>query len=165
MGGGYHGGFGRTHGAIAGDANFPSYPTKYFENIARRTDIDKNGIYDIVAHGSQIDIQVTHNGQIIKVDSRIAARLISLSPGYKRGQSIRLLSCNTGMSTKGFAQNLANKLNVIVYAPTKVVWAYPDGRYIVAGRKKNNPNIPDLNNRGSFKVFYPGGRKNEQNNM
>ena len=58
-----------------------------------------------------------------------------------------------------FAQNLANKLNVVVEAPTKTVWAYPSGRVVVAGRRKDNPQLPDYNNRGTFKKFYPGGKK------
>ena len=78
---------------------------------------------------------------------------------YKRGQPLRLLSCDTGSSTIGFAQNLANKLNVVVEAPTKLVWAYPNGKYFVAGRRKDNPNLPDMNNPGVFKKFYPGGKK------
>ena len=78
---------------------------------------------------------------------------------YKKGQPIRLLSCNTGSTMSGFAQSLANKLNVVVEAPTKLVWAYPNGKYIVAARRKDNPQFPDLNNQGSFKKFYPGGKK------
>ena len=62
-------------------------------------------------------------------------------------------------ATSGFAQNLANKLGVVVEAQTKLVWAYPNGRYIVAGRRRDNPQLPDLTNRGTFKKFYPGGKK------
>ena len=132
MGTGFHGGFGQTYGAAAGDAVFHSEPEQFFSNIRYRQDIDKN---------------------------RTAARLIKSKGEYKRGQPIRLLSCNTGASTSGFAQNLANKLGVVVEAPTKLVWAYPNGKYIVAARMKNNPQLPDLNNRGKFKKFYPGGKR------
>lgn len=41
-------------------------------------------------------------------------------PGYKKGQSIRLLSCNTGTLNHGFAQDLANKLNVTVWAQAHI---------------------------------------------
>lgn len=162
MGAGFHGGFGQTQGAVAGDVVFHSEPGQFFSNIAHRPDVDKNGTYDVVAHGGTTIIQVTHNGQIIEVNSRVAAKLIKTNERYKRGQPIRLLSCNTGASTSGFAQNLANKLGVIVEAPTKLVWAYPNGRYIVAARSKDNPQLPDLNDRGTFKKFYPGGKKNER---
>lgn len=43
MGAGFHGGFGNTYGAAAGDAVFKSKPGQYFSNIAKRTDIDRNG--------------------------------------------------------------------------------------------------------------------------
>lgn len=54
----------------------------------------------------------------IEVNSRTAVQMIKRLPGYERGQSIRLLSCSTGVRRDGFAQNLANKLNATVYAPT-----------------------------------------------
>ena len=160
MGTGYHGGFGNTYGHVAsGDAVFNSNPSQYFSNVANRKDIDKNGVYDVVAHGGTAIIQVTHNGKTIAVNSRVAAKLIKAKGEHKNGQPIRLLSCDTGSSATGFAQNLANKLNVVVEAPTKTVWAYPNGRIIVAGRSKSNPQMPDLNNKGKFKKFYPGGKK------
>lgn len=160
MGAGYHGGFGNTYGSVAaGDAVYESKPGEFFANIANRKDIDKNGVYDVVAHGSAAIIQVTHNGEILKIDSRIAAKLIKSKTDYKPGQPIRLLSCDTGSSTSGFAQNLANKLNIVVEAPTKLVWAYPNGKFFVAGRRKDDPNKPDMNNLGTFKKFYPGGKK------
>ena len=47
----------------------------------------------------------------------------------------------------GFAQNLANKLNVEVYAPTNYLWSTPNGNYFVAG----------MNNRETFQLFSPEG--------
>ena len=159
MGAGIHGGFGHTLGAAAGDAVFKSSPEQYFSNIANRRDKDRNGIYDVVAHGASAAIQINHSGKTVIVNSRTAAKLITAKADYTPGQPIRLLSCNTGTSTSGFAQNLANKLNVVVEAPTKLVWAYPNGKFIVAGRRKDNPQLPDLSDRGTFKKFYPGGKK------
>lgn len=163
MGAGIHGGFGNTHGAaVPGDAIYKSEPKLYFDYIKNRRDIDCNGVYDVVAHGKDAIIQIEHNGQTIDIDSRTASKLFSRRSDYKRGQSIRLLSCDTGASATGFAQNLANKLNVVVKAPTKLVWAYPDGKYIVASRNPKNPNTPNLKDLGKFVKFYPGGRENER---
>ena len=160
MGSGNHGGFGKTYGSVAaGDAIYKSEPSVFFANIANRKDIDKNGFYDVVAHGGATIMQITHNGETIEIDSRTAAKLLKRRSDYKRRQPLRLLSCDTGSSTIGFAQNLANKLNVVVEAPTKLVWAYPNGTYFVAGRRKDNPNLPDMNNPGVFRKFYPGGKK------
>jgi hypothetical protein len=57
-------------------------------------------------------------------------------------------------------------LNVVVYAPTNILWAYPNGKYIVAPRLSNNPNNPKYNcpnlskdKLGKFVPFYPGGNK------
>ena len=159
MGAGKHGGFGKTYGLSAGDAIYKSEPTAYFDNISRRQDKDKNGFYDVVAHGGKNIIQITHNGKAIAISSRIAAKLIKTSPGYKNGQPVRLLSCNTGSLPNGFAQNLANKLNIIVEAPTKLVWAYNNGKYFVASRSEKNPERPNYQDKRKFINFYPGGNK------
>ena len=126
----------------------------FVSNISRRTDVDTNGYFDVIAHGTPNGIQITHNGQHMIVDHRTASRLIQNSDGYN-GQTIRLLPCNTGALDNGFAQNLANKLNVEVYAPTNYLWSTPDGNYFVAGM--NNLRLPDMNNRETFQLFSPEG--------
>lgn len=126
----------------------------FFRYIQKRADVDANGYYDIIAHGTPNGIQITHNGQHMIVDHRTAARLIQNADGYN-GQGIRLLSCNTGALDDGFAQNLANQLNVEVYAPTNYLWATQDGNYFVAGMtNQKGPNMSEL---GIFKLFIPGG--------
>lgn len=159
MGAGYHGGFGHTYGAAAGDIVIRSYPYQYFSYISKRKNIDAKGFYDFVAHGEPYAVQYERNGKPEPITVRTASRLILEKADYHRKQPIRLLACSTGSLSDGFAQNLANKLNVVVEAPTKLVWAYPDGRYIVAGRSKTNPNVPNLSDRGVFRKFYPGGNK------
>jgi len=128
----------------------------FVSNISHRTDVDVNGYYDVIAHGTPNGIQITHNGQHMIVDHRTAARLIQNSDGYN-GQAVRLLSCNTGSLDNGFAQNLANQLNVEVYAPTNYLWSTPNGNYFVAGM--NNSRMPNMNDIGDFKLFTPGGNK------
>ena len=159
MGAGYHGGFGNTSGAAPGDVVYQSSQLEYFNYIAKRKDVDPSGMFDVVAHGAVNAIQIEHNNRIERIDHRTLVNLLKHNKQYGVGQVIRLLSCNTGASTKSFAQNLANKLNVIVMAPTKLVWAYPDGRHIVASRDPNNPRFPNLNDLGKFEYFYPRGKK------
>ncbi len=72
---------------------------------------------------------------------------------------IRLLSCNTGKDPYGFAQNLANKLNVKVIAPNTYYWAYPNGKHLAAEMKKNGQ--IDLSKPGEMITFYPGGYKHD----
>ena len=137
-----------------GDATFMDSDDSFFWYIQKRADVDANGYYDIIAHGTPNGIQITHNGQHMIVDHRTAARLIQNADGYN-GQGIRLLSCNTGALDDGFAQNLANQLNVEVYAPTNYLWATQDGNYFVAGMtNQKGPNMSEL---GIFKLFIPGG--------
>ena len=124
--------------------------------IARRTDIDPNGMFDVIAHGTPDGIEIIRKGTKITVNSRTAARLIEQLPGY-HGQDIRLLSCSTGARADGFAQNLANKLGVKVTAPTDTLWANKYGRYFVAA--KNAQGHADMAKRGTFKTYIPGGNK------
>ena len=161
MGSGIHGGFGQTKGRSAmgsADISFMNNKDDFMTNIRKRKDIDPDGKFDLIAHGTPDSIEIEHNGQTEEINSRVTARLIKQLKGYK-GQDIRLLSCETGATIKGFAQSLANKLNVNVYAPNYLLWANPDGTHFVAPRDKNKPDEPDKNIRGRFIKFKPGGNK------
>ena len=39
----------------------------FVSNISRRTDVDTNGYLDVIAHGTPNGIQITHNGQHMKL--------------------------------------------------------------------------------------------------
>jgi RHS repeat-associated protein len=134
-----------------GSVSFIARDDRFLLNASDRTDIDSGGLFDVVAHGSPHKIQIETAAGPVIVDHRIAARLIEQSPGYS-GQGVRLLSCSTGACDVGFAQNLANKMGVEVHAPTDLLWAYPDGRMLVAPQGASGP---DLNNLGGFRVFSP----------
>ena len=94
----------------------------------------------------------------IEIDSRTLAKMIKRNPQYKR-KGVRLLSCNTGSSPSGFAQNLANKLGIPVSAPNKLFWSDAYGNHIVASRSQINPKLPSSSDRGEFVTFYPGGNR------
>ena len=138
----------------AGDTIFMDEDDDFACYISHRLDVDVNGQFDVVAHGNPNGVQIFHNEQNLIVDHRTAARLIQNTDGYN-GQQIRLLSCNTGSLDNGFAQNLANTLNVAVSAPTNYLWATPSGNYFVAGM--DNSGLPNINDMGYFKLFVPGG--------
>ncbi|MGX0891878.1 filamentous hemagglutinin [Pseudomonas sp. ADAK2 TE3594] len=149
-----------TNEAVPGPANFMGSTDLFFKNASKRSDVDADGFFDVIAHGSTQKIEiVTPNGTVM-ADQRLVSRLIENNPGYN-GQPIRLLSCDTGACDAGFAQNLANKMGVPVKAPTNLVWAYGNGMMVVAPRTSSSPssplfNVPDLKNQGTFKVFNPG---------
>ena len=145
-------------GAVPGDADYMPKTDIFSRFISRRKDIDPDGFFDIIAHGTENSIFIVNNGVSVEIDHRSAARLIRGNKKYKR-QSIRLLSCNTGTLPDGFAQRLADKLGVIVIAPTKLLWAKPSGSYYVAGRDPLNPEISNRKDKGNFETFTPGKRK------
>lgn len=58
-------------------------PTDPFSSyIKKRKDVDSNGFYDVVAHGTANRIVVEHNGTSIEVDHRTAARLFKANKDY-----------------------------------------------------------------------------------
>lgn len=163
-GGGYGLSFGNTRGGVAaGDVSYMGSSDRFLHNIRNRSDVDPGGKFDVIAHGTPSSIEIEHNGTKMEVNSRTAAQMIKRLPGYKRGQAIRLLSCSTGTRSDGFAQNLANKLNATVYAPSDILWAYPSGRHIIAAAKPSSrdPNVmvPDLRRTGRFVKYTPGGNR------
>ena len=161
MGAGYHGGFGKTNGAkrrlAIANISFMPQKEEFGQYIAKRKDIDADGFFDVIAHGDSHNIEIETGGKVYKIQHRTAAKILSKNTAYKKGQPIRLLSCNTGKVDDGFAQNLANKLNVPVKAPTKYAFAYEDGKHFVAGSKDGKN--PDYTDRGTYRTFYPKRRK------
>ncbi|MDD6276055.1 MAG: hypothetical protein PUB20_04450 [Clostridia bacterium] len=158
---GYSGHFNGTKGSkyAAGSSYFMDSKDAFSINIKRRKDIDVNGFFDVIAHGSPTSIEINSNGTRIMVNHRTLARLLKNAKWYKK-QGIRLLSCSTGKLNDGFAQNLANKLNVPVSAPTYILWAGPSGRHFVAGVTTINGHAAaDISKPGKFKTFYPKRRK------
>ena len=149
--------FGRK--PAAGELNFMDSSDDFARYASRRTDIDPRGTLDIVGHGSSDSLEMVINGVRQNVDFKTFANILQRNPGFQ-GQSIRLLSCNTGNNPCGFAQNLANRLNVKVTAPNGILWANPDGSMFVApGRTTASGRfVPDYSkSRGGFVDFLPGG--------
>lgn len=159
MGAGYHGGFGGTSGSryVAGDAYLMNKSDDFRKYISKRKDVDPGGKFDLVAHGTAEKMEVEHNGKSIMINTRTAAKMISKLPGYKKGQPIRLLACNVGARGIGFAQNLANKLGVTVYAPNNYLWVNSNGTHFIAA--KTSIGSPDYSKKGKFVKFTPGGNK------
>ena len=117
--------------------------------IANRSDIDPNGMYDVIAHGNWKEIEISSGLRDIRIDSRQAAKLIKKQPGFKKAKAVRLLSCNTGSHPEGFAQHLANALGKPVYAPNMTIHSYSNGTHWISDNGK----------RGDFIKFVPGGIK------
>ncbi len=143
-------------GEAAGDITYMSQNDAFAKNAAQRTDVDPGGVLDVVAHGSSTGIEI--NGRV--VDAADAANAISGNRQFQ-GQPIRLLACNTGACSTGFAQQLADALGVNVTAPNKFIWASPGGKLSVSGATpvsgpggtsvlRPNPNDP-----GAFVTFRP----------
>ncbi|WP_237716792.1 hypothetical protein, partial [Xanthomonas phaseoli] len=147
----------RTLNLAATQGGGTSKSDQFFLNASKRRDVDSDGFFDVIAHGNKNEVEVfTPNGPVA-ADQRVLAKLIKSDPNYG-GQPIRLLSCETGSCDLGFAQNLANKMGVPVKAPTDLVWAYGDGKMVVAPRRsldRNSPlfNQPNLSRQGEFKIF------------
>lgn len=147
------------YGASSGDVSYMGRGNNstFARNVSKRKDIDVNGNFDVIAHGTSTFIQIESSGKTYNISAREAAKLIRRAPGYKQSKSIRLLSCNTGAVENGFAQHLANALGKPVYAPNNYIWATPTGDHFVAGR--TNKGKPDYSIKGDFIKFVPGGKK------
>jgi|GEM_PF-1002619 uncharacterized Zn-binding protein involved in type VI secretion len=130
-------------GAAPGSINMMGSQDQFLLNATNRQGVDPFGYLDVVAHGNAISI-VGPDGQLLSATD--AANMIAADPQYV-GQNIRLLSCSTGSSPLGFAQQLSNDLGVTVIAPTDTLWAYPDGSLTIGP----TPNV----NSGSFATFNP----------
>ena len=115
----------------AGSIELMDSNDQFIINASKRKDVDPNGMLDIIAHGDPNHIYI---GKDLKMGPAKAAKMIQNMSEF-HGQDIRLLSCNTGSLKNGFAQQLANKLNVKVTAPNRYLWADIFGNLSIYGSK------------------------------
>ncbi|MBQ6637802.1 MAG: hypothetical protein IJH82_04015 [Lachnospiraceae bacterium] len=159
MGAGVHGGFGSTRGAkysevVTADSSLVGNGHgKELAIVAKRVKKEP-GYTDVAIHGSPNSVSVfrktaTGEEEII-LDQRRLAKYLKHDKGYSGGK-IRLLSCKTGIETGTFAQNLANKMGVVVRAPSDTLHIYPNGKMVIGPDKYTNS--------GHWIDYYPRGRK------
>ena len=161
MGTGKSGRYSGTYGscAVPGSIDYMNPRDRFSKWIRKRSDIDVDGFYDIVAHGTDKTIEIEYNGRTVELDHRSFARLLS-SRQEVAGKNIRLLSCNTGKIPYGFAQGLAQRLGVDVKAPSSFLWVSWNGSYFVADGTRNASQKmePVMNKPGAFIIFSPRRR-------
>lgn len=161
MGAGYHGGFGETSGArrfgvISLDSTLVGNGHGAELAIAAKRVKKIPGFTDVAIHGAENNTTVFRKNPSggddisISIDQRRLANFLKQDKGYSGG-NIRLLSCKTGSETGSFAQNLANKLGVVVRAPSDTLHIYPGGQMVIG------PN--QFTNSGRWIDYYPQGRK------
>lgn len=83
------------------------------------------GYLDIVMHGDASGTQADIDGNRVDFSLDDTATMIRESPSSWRRRPIKLLSCSTGRDR--FAQDLADRVQVPVYAPTDVLHVRYDG--------------------------------------
>ena len=115
---------------------------------------EEPGFSDVVIHGNPYYVAYYRNNERIDLNQRSLSKMIKKDSGYKKGTAIRLVSCSTGKEINGFAQNLANKMGVVVKAPSDTLWVLPTGKMIIG----ETP----MRNTGKWITYYPGGNKNEK---
>lgn len=121
--------------------------------------IRKPGYFDVIAHGNSESIRAIsavgkpHEG----VSPSLLSRYLQRHPAYS-GQNIRLISCETGKFTDGFAAQLAREAGVNVMAPNESIFIFGNGDYIIAP-EINYPfsvkPFPDTTNPGFWQIFTP----------
>ena len=162
MGTGKSGRYSGTYGsrAVPGSIDYMQSGERFSKWISKRSDVDANGFFDVIAHGTDKTIEIEYNGKTVELDHRSFARLLSTRQ-ETAGKNIRLLSCNTGKIPNGFAQGLAQRLGIDVKAPSSYLWVNCSGSYFVADgtRTANNKLVPVMNRPGTFITYSPRRRK------
>ena len=144
---------------VAGNRDYMRAGELFSVRIARRKDVDPQGFYDVIAHGTEKTILVEHNGETAEITHRAFVQLMKKDPEWK-GRAVRLLSCDTGKVAHGFAQGLADRLGVPVKAPTELVWAdWRGGYFVAAGKMERGKLVPDKTKPGDFVTYYPRRRQ------
>lgn len=129
---------------------FEAFPTgdrlkSYIRNVKPDGDF-----FDVAMHGTPSAVCFGTN--TVSMDARELARIIMRDPNYRNKQSVRLLSCSTGVQPPDgsycVAEQLANILGVQVKAPDDVLNIRPDGSFYVG-----------YWGTGDFQTFKPNQRR------
>jgi hypothetical protein len=157
---------GDSYRASSEHIDLMKHDDKFSINTQKREKLE--GYYDVIAHGvekpgmptTHINLQTL--GREASIDHRVLAKLLNKQKGYD-GERIRLLSCLSGNAPEGFAQNLANKINKEVLAPSDMIWAGPQGELPISSSKivkdlsgKDLP-VPNRPFDGKWNTFEPQG--------
>jgi hypothetical protein len=123
------------------------------------------GYYDVIAHGNPNKIRIDTLDSKLGIDHRTLAKMLKYRQDYN-GECIRMLSCSTGALPDGFAQNLSNKMNTEVLAPSDILWFGEKGESAISemetivnpitGVTRRQPKVPYT---GEWRKFNPGGNK------
>ena len=140
---------------VAGRVNLTPVGNSFGINAQNMDALD--GYYDVIAHGSENLIQVAGaTGKVHdSVNAQVLARYLQRYTHYD-GQPIRLVSCNTGKSSTGFASQLSESLGgVEVMAPNNYIWNWDDGMTVISSRGPTlfGKEWPELPPTGDFVKF------------
>jgi hypothetical protein len=123
------------------------------------------GYYDVIAHGNPRKIRIDTMEPRLGIDHRTLAKILEHRPDYN-GECIRMLSCSTGALPDGFAQNLSNKMNKEVIAPSDILWFGEKGESAISemevivnpitGVTRRQPKVPYS---GEWRKFNPGANR------
>jgi hypothetical protein len=100
------------------------------------------GYLDVVMHGDAAGTEAHVHGEVTEFSLEDTAQMVEQTPGWEH-RPVRLLSCSTGQET--YAKELANRLDVPVYAPSDVLTVHPDGS-------------TEIENGGHWRRFEPDAR-------
>jgi hypothetical protein len=136
-------------------------PTDKFSINAQHREL-LEGYYDVIAHGNPRKISIDTMEPKLGVNHRTLAKILEHRPDYN-GECIRMLSCSTGALPDGFAQNLSNKMNKDVLAPSDLLWFGEKGESAISEMQKivdpltgemyTGPKVPYT---GEWRKFKPG---------
>jgi hypothetical protein len=142
------------------DLNLFSKTKDAFLYKAAETEPSPKNTFTVGAHGSPTRVDDQKGNPITP---RKLAEIIRNHPKYKPGMTVRLLSCNTGVSPGdgkvSYAQQLADALSAKVEAPNNLLWYFSNGATLVAPRKWSNPKKPNYNKLGVLYYFEPRKKK------
>lgn len=120
----------------------------------------KAGEFCIQAHGDSFGGMEDKNG--LPISPKQLCKVLKdrdRGPGYQSGQPIRLFICNAGRGDGWFPQQLADLMNVTVYAPTTAGWPGRSGQledYELFGRDRQGNR--DYSKPGKWVAFLPRNR-------
>jgi hypothetical protein len=124
-----------------------------YEVTKKNWTLDPNAPFNVFTHGNENVALVRTPGGMKPVNAKGFSKIMGNNADYLQGTPLHLFICNTG---KGFAQQVSNRMDVPVFAPTDYMVTLRSGK-IGIGQLKivNGLQVLDHKKLGESRLFMP----------
>jgi len=137
-------------------ADYAIHQDPRYDAAKQKWTVDPSAPFNVFTHGNANVVLVRTPGGMKPVKAKGFSKILANNPDYIAGTPIHMFVCNTGKTADGFAQQLANRMNVPVFAPTEKMIILRSNKIAIGSTKQvNGHEVMDPKALGESRMFVP----------